>query len=580
MIASVIPAIRTPRHIEVFDYVIPEGRTVKSGDIIQIPFRKGKLIGMISRIQKTSELPIKSLKPIGESFYGLSLNTKTQALLQALAHRSFSSPPTILHAWLGSLPKKNPDTDPIRNTNDQTIEMNDAIYASNSIDALIKQVIKDSKKHRILIISPWTSRAKEIANRLNTDALTSDLAMGKRFESWRRFMQGETPTLVTTRIGAWLATEADIVLIDEPENDDHKQDELSPRYDARWIAAYANQAGIGLKRFGTTPSVNTIASDPSILKNIPEIHPNLQTIDFHRADWSQIAGLQERTWIQIEEAKEQSKPIFIIHPIHGDQSKYQCADCGYTETCNACGAIPMLKNGELICKRCHQKKAVFNECPKCHGTTLQFAKPGRDRLKEELAKNGYQDIQVLSLGEWMQFHELPKDALIILTDISLLGGGVEDLRKKERLIIAWRRLCAFIENANAELITQGRPEILTEAKTWLSMDGCANALQKELEDRIAFHLPPATRLVKLIFKGSENHANRQLERLRHDLRSQDGIRIQGPFPVLYRPSHRIPRWIGHIYIEKNRSNEAIINALIPIYQTDTIIDLDPIAFFE
>jgi hypothetical protein len=57
------------------------------------------------------------------------------------------------------------------------------------------------------------------------------------------------------RVSAWLSVFADAVIIDEPENDDYKQDELTPRLDARWIVSETAQLAPHLSTIqaSTTP---------------------------------------------------------------------------------------------------------------------------------------------------------------------------------------------------------------------------------------------------------------------------------------------------------------------------------------
>lgn len=581
MIARVVPAIRTPRHVDVFDYEIPKNLSVFKGDIVRIPFRSRTIPGLVISIEKTAGTN-RPLKPI-QSTVGIRVTKETIALLSALSDRAFCSQPTVLHAWLGTLPKKLQE-EPSAPREKQTTSINEVkrihnhIFGENGIVETVKNLLE--KNTNILIISPWASRAKSIAEALEVKAFTGTSAMGERFRIWSSFIRGEKRVLVTTRIGAWCATEADVVILDEPENDDHKQDELAPRYDARWISAFANANSTGLVRIGLTPRLAEIASEKDA-EDIPTIEATITRVDTHGRDWSDMPGIQGRTLIKIEEALEEQRAIFVIHAIHGTQARMRCADCGWEATCASCGAGTTLDASILHCKRCGSKTPAILSCPSCSGSDFSKSKPGRVRLDAYCRAHELQNISILSIGEWNDVEQLPEGALVVVTDLHLLIGGGEDIRRKERLIVAWRRLVDRVASTkDAEVVVQGNPDTLSQSIRWTESDGCREALTKELKERRAFELPPETRLIKLIFRGNSGHAERMIQSVQNQFRNEPALRIAGPFEVLYRPNHRIPRHIGHIVTPLDFPLQKIREGLKPILETDTIIDLDPIAFFE
>jgi primosomal protein N' len=236
-----------------------------------------------------------------------------------------------------------------------------------------------------------------------------------------------------------------------------------------------------------------------------------------------------------------------------------------------------VRDGKLTCLRCNAFADMNLACPVCGSSDLSRAKAGRDRLRVDLDANGFQSVTVHSLTEWNALTNVPDNSLVILTDLSLLSGSAEDLRKKERLIIAFRRLVDTC--CSSTLIVQGDAGLCTEAKQWLEPNGCEQALKRELEERASFKLPPVTRLLKMIFRGNEGHASRHLNAIRARA-NEPSIIVQGPYPVVHRPSHRQERWIGHLIMPKNTPAERIWSIVEPLLATDTILDLDPIAFFE
>jgi primosomal protein N' len=592
MIARIIPSMRAPRGVDAFDYAIPEGMDVRAGDVVKIPFRKQIIAGLV---RETGTRPsegtafanagtegARGLKEIAGSYGSLRFSADTIAVLKALAAHSFSSQASVLRAWLGSLPKRERDGhDAPKPRQSSLCGHHDHFLMPNHVHGVIgesKELVRSGAK--ILVLTPWASRAGWIADQLGAEALNSGKAAGARYRMWSSFVRRECSCLVATRLGAWLSAEADAVIVDEPENDDHKQDELSPRYDARRIAeAAAEMSGRSLIKIGLTPPLDSFV--PSAQKiEIPALDPRMIPVDVHRADWSDAAGLQGRTLMELERAVREKRPAFVIHPIHGERARLRCADCSWQANCSRCGAGLNVKAGKLVCLRCNHEEDIALACPVCGGTNLSKSRAGKDRLADDLRKKGMEGVRALSIGEWNALNRLPNNGMVILTDLSLFAGGAEDLRKKERLIIAFRRLADMCETSGSSLAVQSDAGLLAEAKTWLTAEGCENALKNELKERGLFRLPPAFRLLKIIFRGNEGFAKRQMNVIGERIRSDSSFALSGPFPVLYRPFSRTQRWIAHLSAPSGAKTEAFERAIEPLLKTNAIFDLDPIAFFE
>ncbi len=569
----VIPAFRAPRAIQGFDYV--GSADARVGDIVQIPFRTQTIVGVVAQKLAKTGVPQKAIKEIVGSYAGLQLTPKTLKMIDALAVRSFSSPASVLHAWIGTTPKrpKEGSTDNRRAAFQGEVGSRLLLNRWHADDGIIetaKKAVRDGC--RVLILTPWTVQAKALADACGGTALTSDLAGGARFAAWAGFVRGEIRCVVATRIGAWLATEADVVIVDEPENDDHKQDELAPRYDARWVAAEAKRAGIPVVAIGLTPRVASPAPIPAISST------HVTWVDIHRADWSTVAGLQGRALMAAEEAMEAGHPVHIIHPIHGLRARLRCADCSWSASCSRCGAGLTPSADRLMCQRCKHEEPMPIACPSCNGTDFSKSRPGRDALARDLAKENLH-ATVHSIGEWHAASaSLEPQSLVVLTDLSLLPGMSEDIRRRERVIMSLRRLADICVSSDTHLVVQGDPALLDEARLWLTSTGCEEALKREWDERKAFQLPPATRLVKLIVRGSPAAADQLMTKLRPRL--PQNASLNGPFTVERIPGTRTPRAIIQAVFPPSTPDSAIQTALSPVLSDQILVDLDPIAFFE
>lgn len=185
---------------------------------------------------------------------------------------------------------------------------------------------------------------------------------------------------------------------------------------------------------------------------------------------------------------------------------------------------------------------------------------------------------MMSLGDWNASTSKEKNPLVVLTDLSLLPGGGEDIRRRERLLNAFRRLADVCAAMNADLAVQSDAEMLTAARNWLSAEGCAADLNRELTERKAFKLPPATRLIKLIARGFPSQAAAIMKQLK-DI-AGPSFSVLGPYAVERLPGSRMPRSVIQIIFPLETSDTAIQAVLQPILTDEVLIDLDPIAFFE
>jgi hypothetical protein len=205
-----------------------------------------------------------------------------------------------------------------------------------------------------------------------------------------------------------------------------------------------------------------------------------------------------------------------------------------------------------------------------------MGRAGRDRMAEDVRKRFGDRIRVVDLPGWNAM-EPERGSLIIVTDLSLIGGAMEDIRRRERLIIAFRRFAADILAIEGEIVVQGAEDLLDEARAWLTKEGVDKAWNDECRERLAFSYPPARPLVKLIHQGPEADAPAFTARIR--TATPESWHVRGPFPVAFRPKASGPRSVIHVIPAFGTAESALQEALEP-FAREAIIDLDPIAFLR
>lgn len=592
-----------PAGHDFFDYKLEAG-SVHVGDLIFVPFRNRLIPGLVAKISPTSEVADKAIT-IPEPKKILKLPEAIAEYCRQAAHELFVSPATLLHAWLRVVPKRLSADEPhtlyhlSRLPKDaKRFEEKYLVNRYTGPGGLIDTVQKEQANGRILILTPWQSRVDYLKNKLGCNGFHAMTAAGAAWKAWTGFLAEPHGMLVTTRLGAWLGVCADVVIIDEPENDDYKQDELTPRYDARRLVQIAADHNPALRviSIGTTPRLalpNSLqlpltskgsAGSSSCLRGdreelvAPTIEVDLKLEPLVPGSRSNIESLSARAVNLITQAIDDHRSVRILHAVGGARGRIRCADCGWILPCPKCGYGMNNLASHAQCRRCGHKENLPTTCPTCGSSDLAKSMVGSDLLQKQIDKiYPKADIKVLDLSEW-QIQSLPPKSLIVVTNINAVGGYTEDVRRKERLGIAFRRLASQASLAQCQLLIQGPEALVNESRNWLSDEGLKKTWSKELDDRRQFGYPPAHRLVKLIAMASAQEIDPITVKLSEELGSY-GWEIKGPYTVENRPNTREPRLAYHLIPPQNFELSQIIEVLTP-FSSLGILDLDPIAFFS
>lgn len=579
MFAEVIPIRRTPFGLDGFDYSFEETEEYRVGQLVYILLRGNKTEGVIRAIKTTSAFAGRAKSISGPVPVSFLIPAPCIELLTWVAERTFTSPPTVLHAWLDTLPKRF--SPPGENTKlfsapEKIVQGNAQAHWSTDHESRLiaraRAALTDGKQ--VLILTPWTNRIASFTEAVQDThrlilPLHGDLAHGAYFDHWSRFLSGQASCLVATRLGAWLAPAADVVLIDEPENDDHKQDEQAPRYDARRLAGWAAKyAGATVEAFGLTPPLHANIEAPDIDCDL-EIHP------FHPVGRSAIPSLQADTLLAL---REHEGPRVIIHPIRGKAARLTCRDCGWQATCTHCGAPVSAEETRAHCRSCGHTQALPLSCDACSGADLGKAMPGIEQLQRAWIRAepetvvNWRDTTNDSLEQ-----PLPQGALVVITLGHLFGGMIEDVRRTERRMIAARRFMNRVAQAKGRFILQVLEQDLETWASWKSKEGVRRTLDAELETRRLFHYPPTWRRVKCLIDGTNEQVIKWVKDATQLIKDQGTI--EGPFPVEFRRAGSRARSVIHLLFSPEVSEATLVDLLRPL-AGQALIDLDPIAFFK
>jgi primosomal protein N' len=579
---AVVPSMRTPSGVEVFDYRINETHDVRVGDLILVPFRKNNIPALVVSVSPTSAFAdrVRELETIN---YIFRFPAVIVPLLDRTASLSFVSKPTVLMSWLRHVPKRyqtmiNTSPNPSsgrRGIEDPKRSTDITEYVVNRFERVIERA--KQQQGRVLVLTPWQNRAELFGRKLDSLSLHAGLPDSQAWSALTNFINSQSSILVATRIGAWLSAFADVVIIDEPENDDFKQDESSPRIDARRIVEIANEYRPNLTtiRVGVTPPLSDqMDAAPA---SIPNIEVPTSLLPWHWQARGEIEGLNSQIAEKIEAALNEKRNVIILHPIRGERSRFTCKDCAWTLMCAFCGSVVTRKLTNAQCGRCGKSAPLPESCPNCQGTNLRGGRAGNDHVARRIQETyGGDKVTVVNLSDWHK-HSLSHGSLVIVSDFSLIGGHVEDIRRRERLLISFRRLSAAVALAKGELILQGPEDLLQKAMEWLIEDGVKSTWVEELKERKTFGYPPSAKMIKCLLDGSTDDAEQFVKLCDEAL--PETWKSRGPYEVTNRVKTKKPRHVIHLFPPQD-ADEGEILSIMETFTKQVIIDLDPIAFFS
>ncbi len=568
MFARIIPLVRTPLGVDGFDYAIPETERLAVGDLVWIPFRRRRCVGLVSELLATSPFAARAL-PIEGRYADMRLPQTLPALISATARRTFTSSPTVLSSWLRTLPKR-PERKNLQPKTSQKTGLR-ATWTTGPTAKLLAHAREQSPHERVLIVTPWITLAKQLNTSIpEAHVLHSDMADGEAFHQWTQFLSKETGCLITTKIGAWLATASDLVLLHEPEQDDHKQDELSPRYDARRVLLWCAERNLTeVQSYGLTPPLHADKEAPP-LETLPRINIH------HPQGRSSIRMLQADS---LQALTEHLGARIVIHPISGTLSRLTCRDCNWQATCPTCNAGLGADKDQAICRLCRKHLPLPEQCGACGGPDLGKSLPGIERLRTDWHTQ-FPDTPV----EWRDLKAetleapLPPDCLVVVTDAAWIGVG-EDIRKRERQCLAIRRLIDRVSEAQGTLILQCQESFAPLIEEWCTSEGMKRFVETTRQERETFAYPPSKRVVKIIIRGDETAAESWRTLVSRSLPKSWSLHWRGPMPIEHQSATRGTRTILHAVLPPSITENELINAFTP-WAEKVGIDLDPIAFLR
>lgn len=585
MIAEVYPVRRLPRSQGVYEYQIPDNTTVARGTAVLIPLRRETVFGIVKSIKNHTTVPQGKLRAIVSLTPNLNLTPEMLSFFEVVAHDLVQSTGSILFAAL-PLPAKKV-TKPLLPLDGLSLTLPAdeapsyqnlakqltlpgtkkfvAIPDNRRAAALIAGIEKQKKTSELTFVFAPTDRdAEEIARSLvayNPVLVTGSVKPSERHVAWQALRQKKNTLLVGTRVAALFPLSPDFLFVVRSSHASHEQANRNPRFDTRVISHERHNQNpksrlIFLSSFPRVDDQETFLLNESFLS--PSILPTPIVADMGQERQVSPHPLLSATMIdQTRICLDQKKRVLCVFNRKGGFRSLRCRLCSYTPLCDVCVRPYIYKNEQLTCPGCHKNTPIFSGCPHCKKVSMKPAGYGNAALKKVLSDL----FPGIEIGIWDKEHPKdPKTPITMVTDFVLetlspflqinlglvahldtdiaLSGGT--MRASENAIISlseWRAV-AYSEKAGY-LFQSEQPQLFLEA-----IKNPPDFLVKESEMRVAYHNPPARRVVEAIEDNDSKSS--LLEKLANDIQASD------PEAIVYLPP-----------IDQNTSTRRLEISLLP-----------------
>ena len=265
---------------------------------------------------------------------------------------------------------------------------------------VIDNVLKEGKNAIMLVpeISLTPQIVQRFVNRFgnNIAILHSGLSDSEKYDEYRKIKEG----LVKIVIGARSAIFAPFdnigaIIIDEEHTPTYKQDETSPRYDAKDVALWRSKYHKCPLILGSaTPSLESFARAGNHVFELltltrrpagsvlPEVHIVDMKEEVKRGNFVFSKLMTDK----INEKLGKNEQIILLLNRRGYSSMITCSDCGYVEKCPKCDiSLTYHKTSNTLrCHYCGFYKKKTDKCSSCGSSNIKDYGMGTQKLEEEL----------------------------------------------------------------------------------------------------------------------------------------------------------------------------------------------------
>ena len=290
----------------------------------------------------------------------------------------------------------------------------EGVTSSGKTEIYIK-IIEDylNKEMQVLYLLPEISLTTQIIQKLKIhfgdkiSVFHSRYSLNERTEVWENIKknQNKSRLIVGARSSVFLPFQnLGLIIIDEEHEISYKQQEPSPRYNARDSAIYLSKLNNSKVILGSaTPSIESSFNAKNnkygyvkLKERFGNIEmPNIFTIDMKnelKHEYSSIFSL--RLVEEIEKTIKNGKQVILFRNRRGYSPQWLCDSCGQNVMCDNCDVSLTyhISSNSLKCHYCGFSSKAEKKCTTCGFDTMIYKGDGTQQI-EEVIKEIFPDVR-------------------------------------------------------------------------------------------------------------------------------------------------------------------------------------------
>jgi primosomal protein N' (replication factor Y) len=413
-------------------------------------------------------------------------------------------------------------------------------------------------------------------------SLTADMGPERRYREFARILRGGARVVIGTRASVFAPAHDLRLVVVWDDGDDALVDPQAPYWNARDVAALRSHL-TGCHLIVGSPARSVVSqqwcesgwarSVEATRQTITALAPRVRAIteqDEARDAAAASARMPHSAWEAARTALVDG-PVLVQVARRGYVPGLACQDCRAIARCSCGGPLMLQGRGRTpTCSWCGALRGDW-ACPQCDGTRLRALSVGAERTVEEIGRAFPQVPVIASHGGHRLVTVSHEPAVVVATpgaEPAAPGGYRAVLLLDARAMLSRPGLDAAEDAARrwfaaAGLAAPGAPVVITAENALPAVQALVRwdapwLAAKELQEREATGLPPATRMAALVGWGDDIRSVAQRLRIPHrllgplpDPTSQDPDRQRGLVVVTRREGPALARELAAITVTRS-----------------------------
>ena len=297
--------------------------------------------------------------------------------------------------------------------NDKDIVLLEGVTSSGKTEIYIK-IIEDylDKNMQVLYLLPEISLTTQIIQKLKIhfgnkiSVFHSRYSLNERTEVWENIKNNndKSKLVVGARSSVFLPFKnLGLIIVDEEHEISYKQQEPSPRYNARDSAIYLSKINNSKVILGSaTPSIESSFNAKKAKYGYVKLNerfgniemPNIFTIDMKnelKHNYSSIFSI--KLVEEIDKTIKEGKQVILFRNRRGYSPQWLCDSCGQNVMCDNCDVSLTyhLSSNILKCHYCGFSSKAEKKCSTCGSDSMIYKGDGTQQI-EEIIKEIFPDV--------------------------------------------------------------------------------------------------------------------------------------------------------------------------------------------